>query len=124
MAESPLVNTNKAGQQTRETKAIGFFQAFLIPGVIAYSLCYACLKMVNYSFFFWLPTYLSQGLHWNDKKSDELSNFYDIGGILGGIVAGIITDLMGVRSPVVGFMLLLYFSLSSSEDLIVTKALD
>jgi len=24
-----------------------------------YSLSYACLKLVNYSFFFWLPYYLS-----------------------------------------------------------------
>ena len=65
--------------------AVGFCQAFLIPGVLAYALSYACLKMVNYTFFFWLPTYLSQGLHWHDDKSDALSNFYDIGGIIGGV---------------------------------------
>lgn len=29
---------------------------FLVP---QYSLSYACLKLVNYSFFFWLPFYLS-----------------------------------------------------------------
>ena len=91
----------------KQPKAIGFVQAFLIPGVIPYALSYACLKMVNYTFFFWLPTYLSQGLHWNDDVSDKLSNFYDIGGIIGGIIAGIITDAMGVRSPVVSSMLLL-----------------
>ena len=55
----------------------------MIPGVLPYSLSYACLKMVNYAFFFWLPTYLTQGVHWSDKKADELSNFYDIGGITG-----------------------------------------
>jgi len=89
------------------THAISFVQALLIPGVIPYSLSYACLKLVNYTFFFWLPTYLSQGLHWDDSLADKLSNFYDIGGIAGGILAGIITDVMGVRSPVVGLMLLL-----------------
>lgn len=88
-------------------RGISFFQAWLIPGVLPYSLSYACLKMVNYAFFFWLPTYLTQGVHWSDKKSDELSNFYDIGGITGGIVAGVITDLMGARSPIVSLMLLL-----------------
>ena len=95
------------GKKVNDKKAIGFFQALLIPGVLPYSLSYACLKLVNYAFFFWLPTYLSQGLHWKDKKSDELSNFYDVGGITGGIVAGVITDLMGMRSPIVSFMLLL-----------------
>ena len=96
----PVLKSNKP-------KAIGFIQACLLPGVLLYALSYACLKMVNYSFFFWLPTYLSQGLHWDDKLSDRLSNFYDIGGILGGIVAGVITDLMGIRSPIVCLMLFL-----------------
>ena len=89
------------------TKAVGFFEAFLIPGVIPYALSYACIKLVNYTFFFWLPTYLSQGLNWKDDISDKLSNFYDIGGIVGGIIAGIITDIMGVRSPIVCLMLVL-----------------
>ena len=91
----------------KENKAIGFFEALLIPGVIPYSLAYACLKLVNYTFFFWLPVYLSQGLHWNDALSDKLSNFYDGGSILGGIIAGVITDLMGIRSPIVVIMLAL-----------------
>ena len=86
---------------------LGFFKALLLPGVIPYSLSYACLKLVNYSFFFWLPVYLSQGLKWKDTKSDELSNFYDIGGIIGGIIAGIISDVIGKRSPVVCIMLVL-----------------
>lgn len=89
------------------SKPLGFVKALLLPGVIPYSLSYACLKMVNYSFFFWLPVYLSQGLHWKDKKSDELSNFYDIGGIIGGIIAGILSDFVGKRSPVVCVMLVL-----------------
>ena len=90
-----------------DSKALGFFQSLMLPGVIPYSLSYACLKLVNYSFFFWLPVYLSQGLHWKDKKSDELSNFYDIGGIVGGIIAGVASDLIGLRSPVVCSMLVL-----------------
>ena len=88
-------------------KAIGFIEAVLIPGVIPYSLAYACLKLVNYSFFFWLPTYLKQGLGWQDTKSVEFSNFYDAGGIVGGIFTGLATDLMGFRSPIVSGMLLL-----------------
>lgn len=91
----------------KPAKAIGFFEAFLLPGVLPYALSYACLKLVNYAFFFWLPTYLTQGLGWSDKLSDELSNFYDLGGIFGGILAGIVTDLMGIRSPMVSLMLFL-----------------
>eukprot|EP00794_Sanderia_malayensis_P009274 gene9274-10252_t len=107
--QSPSCNNDAMEQPSIESKtgALGFFKALLLPGVIPYSLSYACLKMVNYSFFFWLPTYLAQGLHWKDKKSDELSNFYDLGGIFGGIIAGVVSDRLGYRSPVVSTMLLL-----------------
>jgi hypothetical protein len=45
--------------QKKQT-AINFFKALLIPGVIVYSLSYACLKLVSYSLLFWLPYYLNQ----------------------------------------------------------------
>ncbi len=107
--QSPSCNNEDQQQPYVESKtgAVGFFKALLLPGVIPYSLSYACLKLVNYSFFFWLPTYLAQGLHWKDKKSDQLSNFYDLGGIFGGILAGIVSDYLGYRSPVVSTMLFL-----------------
>ena len=69
--------------QNEKSKPIGFFQAVLLPGVIMYSLCYACLKMVNYSFLFWLPYYLSNKFHWAESVADEISVWYDIGGIVG-----------------------------------------
>lgn len=96
-------------------QAIGFFQAFCLPGVIPvsaehqqgltnsftnsisphtltlflslfglqYSLAYACLKLVNYSFFFWLPFYLSNNYGWKEAEADRLSVWYDVGGIIG-----------------------------------------
>ena len=64
-------------------QAIGFFQAVLLPGVIMYSLCYACVKMVNYSFMFWLPYYLTNKFHWAQDVADEISVWYDVGGIVG-----------------------------------------
>ncbi|KAJ7358963.1 hypothetical protein OS493_019867 [Desmophyllum pertusum] len=96
---------HSVNQQQR--KAVSFCQAVLLPGVIPYSLSYACLKLVNYSFFFWLPFYLSNKFHWKDTVSDKISTFYDVGGIVGGIVGGLISDLMGKRSPLVIVMLVL-----------------
>uniref|UniRef100_A0A8C7ZRU3 Sugar phosphate exchanger 3 n=1 Tax=Oryzias sinensis TaxID=183150 RepID=A0A8C7ZRU3_9TELE len=64
-------------------QAIGFFQAFCLPGVLPYSLAYACLKLVNYSFFFWLPFYLSNNYGWKEAEADRLSVWYDVGGIIG-----------------------------------------
>ncbi|KAM9772602.1 sugar phosphate exchanger 3 isoform X2 [Syngnathus typhle] len=88
-------------------KAVGFFQAFCLPGVLPYSLAYACLKLVNYSFFFWLPFYLSNNYGWKEVEADRLSMWYDVGGIIGGTVQGLITDFMGKRSPVLALSLLL-----------------
>lgn len=88
-------------------KAIGFCQAFCLPGVLPYSLAYACLKLVNYSFFFWLPFYLSNNYGWKEAEADRLSVWYDVGGILGGTIQGLISDFMGKRSPVLAVSLVL-----------------
>lgn len=48
-----------------------------------YSLAYAFLKLVNYSFFFWLPFYLNSALHWQESDADKLSTVYDVAGIVG-----------------------------------------
>uniref|UniRef100_A0A7N8X933 Sugar phosphate exchanger 3 n=1 Tax=Mastacembelus armatus TaxID=205130 RepID=A0A7N8X933_9TELE len=98
-------------QQTEESlecsQAISFFQAFRLPGVVPYSLAYACLKLVNYSFFFWLPFYLSNNYGWKEAEADRLSVWYDVGGIIGGTVQGLISDCMGKRAPVLSLSLAL-----------------
>uniref|UniRef100_A0A915Q1M8 Sugar phosphate exchanger 3 n=1 Tax=Setaria digitata TaxID=48799 RepID=A0A915Q1M8_9BILA len=88
-------------------KAISFWQAWCLPGVIAYSLAYACLKLVNYSFFFWLPLYLHAHYGWKESVADELSAWYDVGGIIAAVVAGIASDHFSSRAPILVFMLIL-----------------
>ncbi|XP_040294790.1 sugar phosphate exchanger 3 [Bufo bufo] len=97
----------QAPETASQPKAIGFVQACCLPGVLLYSLAYACLKLVNYSFFFWLPFYLSINFHWKEAEADQLSIWYDIGGIVGGTIQGFISDLMEKRSPVLAISLLL-----------------
>ena len=60
---------------TRRPDAIGFFTALLLPGVIPYSLAYAALKLVNYSFFFWLPFYLHDAYGWSADDSNNISQW-------------------------------------------------
>ncbi|XP_064145716.1 sugar phosphate exchanger 3 isoform X1 [Loxodonta africana] len=90
-----------------QVKAISFSQACCLPGVILYSLAYACLKLVNYSFFFWLPFYLSNNFEWKEAEADQLSIWYDVGGIIGGTLQGFISDLLQKRAPVLALSLLL-----------------
>ncbi|XP_048257345.1 sugar phosphate exchanger 3-like isoform X1 [Haliotis rufescens] len=94
------------GQPTVEVSggprpAINFCTALLLPGVILYSLAYAFLKLVNYSFFFWLPYYLSNAYHWKETVADSISIWYDVGGIVGGTIGGFISDRFERRAIVV-----------------------
>ncbi|XP_035306776.1 sugar phosphate exchanger 3 isoform X5 [Cricetulus griseus] len=90
-----------------QAKAISFHQACCLPGVIPYSLAYACLKLVNYSFFFWLPFYLSNNFRWKEAEADKLSIWYDVGGIVGGTLQGFISDVLQKRAPVLALSLFL-----------------
>lgn len=85
--------------EVQQAKPIGFIKALLIPGVIPYALAYAALKLVNYSFFFWLPLYLYENYNWSNEFADQVSSYYDFGGIVGGILLGTLTDFMWARSP-------------------------
>ncbi|XP_048356995.1 sugar phosphate exchanger 3 [Sphaerodactylus townsendi] len=90
-----------------QPRAIGFVQACCLPGVILYSIAYACLKLVNYSFFFWLPFYLSSNFGWKEAEADQLSIWYDVGGIIGGTILGLISDVLQKRAPVLAISLIL-----------------
>ena len=61
---------------TRRPEPINFFKALMLPGVVPYSLAYAALKLVNYSFFFWLPFYLHDAYGWSSDESNDISQWY------------------------------------------------
>ncbi|XP_006861312.1 PREDICTED: sugar phosphate exchanger 3 [Chrysochloris asiatica] len=103
----PNYSIQDRGAAVPQVKAISFGQACCLPGVVPYSLAYACLKLVNYSFFFWLPFYLSKNFKWKEAEADQLSIWYDVGGIIGGTLQGFISDLLQKRAPVLALSLLL-----------------
>ncbi|TKR87280.1 hypothetical protein L596_011699 [Steinernema carpocapsae] len=84
---------------------ITIWEALCLPNVAPYCLCNACLKFVNYAFFFWLPFYLSKNFGWDETEANQLSTWFDVGGIVGSIVGGLVSDRIGHRSPVVVTML-------------------
>lgn len=104
----PLITQESEESTASESdkKPISFFAAWCIPGVAVYSICFALVKGVNYGLFFWLPVYLHNGFDMSTTDAGFYSMLFDVGQIFGGFVAGYITDRMGVRSPIVAFMLL------------------
>ncbi|KAI4327179.1 hypothetical protein L6164_019671 [Bauhinia variegata] len=96
--ETILVPRN--GSMSR--KSVGLREACMIPGVIPFALCLFFAKLVAYTFLYWLPFYLSQteigGEYVSVKSAGNLSTLFDVGGIVGGILAGHISDRLNARA--------------------------
>uniref|UniRef100_H3ATT2 Solute carrier family 37 member 1 n=1 Tax=Latimeria chalumnae TaxID=7897 RepID=H3ATT2_LATCH len=103
-ADHVITVTSESGSGV---SAISFLRALQIPGVVEFSLCLLFAKLVSYTFLFWLPLYITNVEHFDAKKAGDLSTLFDVGGIVGGILAGIISDKSRKRASTCGLMLLL-----------------
>ncbi|PAA65147.1 hypothetical protein BOX15_Mlig033880g1, partial [Macrostomum lignano] len=108
-ARSPLLGNVEVtiASPRQRPPPLGVVGALKIEGVVLFALSYACLKLVNYAFFFWLPLYIQEKYGWTNAFSDELSSWYDVGGIIAGIICGLLSDLMWSRSPLLCLFLFL-----------------
>ncbi|OMO80349.1 Major facilitator superfamily [Corchorus olitorius] len=82
--------------------AIGFLEAWRLPGVAPFAFCLFFSKLVAYTFLYWLPFYLRHtavaGVHLSHKTAGILSTIFDIGGVFGGVMAGFISDIIEARA--------------------------
>lgn len=110
-SENSMTSQNSStvgtGEGRHGTSAISFLGALRIPGVIEFSLCLLFAKLVSYTFLFWLPLYITNVEHLDAKRAGDLSTLFDVGGIFGGILAGLISDRLEKRASTCGMMLLL-----------------
>ncbi|KAF5742043.1 glycerol-3-phosphate transporter family protein [Tripterygium wilfordii] len=81
--------------------AIGFLEAWMLPGVAPFAFCLFFSKLVAYTFLYWLPFYIRHtavaGVHLSHKTAGILSTIFDIGGVFGGIIAGYVSDVIEAR---------------------------
>ncbi|CAO2839066.1 unnamed protein product [Amaranthus hypochondriacus] len=98
----PLETIEETHNEDQEEHAIGFMEAWKIPGVATYALCLFFAKLVAYTFLYWLPFYLSYteigGEYLSSETAGNLSTFFDIGGVIGGILAGFVSDKLDARA--------------------------
>jgi OPA family glycerol-3-phosphate transporter-like MFS transporter 3 len=80
-------------QPSVESKPVSFFDAWRIPGVAAFAVTNAFTKNVAYSLLFWLPLYLSEEFHSSGANANLLSTLFDVGGVVGGIGFGVLSDM-------------------------------
>uniref|UniRef100_A0A8C1NRR6 Glucose-6-phosphate exchanger SLC37A2 n=1 Tax=Cyprinus carpio TaxID=7962 RepID=A0A8C1NRR6_CYPCA len=78
-----------------------------VHGVVEFSLCLLFAKLVSYTFLYWLPLYIANVAHFDPKEAGDLSTLFDVGGIVGGILAGLISDYSGGRATTCCAMLII-----------------
>ena len=98
---------NSSSHTTQHQKAISFWQALWIPGVMEFSMSLFFAKLVAYTFLFWLPFYIQNTASYDAKVSGLLSTLFDFGGIAGGIIAGLVSDKTGRSATTCASMLLI-----------------
>lgn len=98
--EKPLILRER--EEVREQQAIGFMEAWRIPGVAPFALCLFFSKLVAYTFLYWLPYYISHTAidhqYMSNSTAGTLSTLFDVGGVVGGIMAGHISDRLNARA--------------------------
>ncbi|KAI5077420.1 hypothetical protein GOP47_0007244 [Adiantum capillus-veneris] len=91
-------------EEDSEHSPVGFFQAWAIPRVAQFAFSLFFAKLVAYTFLYWLPYYIEHteinGEYLSDTTAGNLSTLFDVGGTLGGILAGYISDKLNARAIV------------------------
>lgn len=128
---SPLMEDKSPGEDEQpaigrvqvvsEERAIGFFGALKIPGVVEFSLCLFFSKLVSYTFLYWLPNLIHETSHVDAEESAVLSTVFDMGGIVGGTLAGLISDKTGNPATTCAVMLITAIPTMGLYDKVITK---
>ena len=63
------------------------------------------LKFVRYSMYMWLPLYLLEQLGYSKLQAGMFSTVYDIGGIVGSMLQGLLLDRFCPDQPLMGVTL-------------------
>ncbi|XP_050358501.1 glucose-6-phosphate exchanger SLC37A2 isoform X1 [Nymphalis io] len=87
-------------RSTRSQGAVSLTRALAIPGVIEFSLSLFFAKLVSYTFLYWLPLYIKSSTTLTPKQSGELSTSFDVGGVMGAALAGLLADCVGAPALV------------------------
>jgi sugar phosphate permease len=72
---------------------IGFDrEVFRNPTLWSYGAAYFFIKLIRYSLLFWLPYYLHTALGLNESSAGYLSISFEVGGVIGAVSIGFLSD--------------------------------
>jgi len=81
-----------------------------------------CLKFVRYMMYMWLPLYLLEHLHYTQLQAGMFSTVFDVGGIIGSPLLGVVLDKYYRTRPLYGNFLAILFAGASVSLFIVTSS--
>jgi len=90
LADEPTTTTSLLADDVRVEASV--LRALRIPNVLPFCVCLFFAKMNTNSFLFWGPLYLANDVGFSNAQAGYLSSFLDVGGCLGGILAGVASD--------------------------------
>lgn len=95
-------------QRKRESVESAWREVLSSPALWSIAACYFCLKLMRYTFLFWLPLYMVERLGYSAADAGYMSSAYELVGFLGVPLAGYLSDrvMHGRRFPVGAGMLL------------------
>ena len=83
-----------------------FMEALRLPGVIAFSLNFACVKSLYYGLSMWLPYFLTNRIN-HKEWVGTMAALLNVGAVLGSIVCGWLGDYYKYRPPIIAAFLVL-----------------
>ncbi|XP_060562120.1 uncharacterized protein LOC132721762 isoform X2 [Ruditapes philippinarum] len=79
------------GSSNNNTK-LSWIQLWKIPMLAEVAVAVFCLKAVRYCMYMWLPMYLLNQLQYSKAQAGMFSTTFEIGGVIGSAVIGLIID--------------------------------
>jgi sugar phosphate permease len=94
-------------------KSISFLKAWTVPRVFLYSLTFFFTKLAVQTILLWLPTFLSEELHFDNHKIANVSTIFDIGAICGSIGLGALSDKIYSKRSIVAMIAVISSAITS-----------
>lgn len=82
--------------EDRAASAASFREMLAIPGVITFAMALFFAKLTAYGFLYWLPLWLEH-VGFCQQRAGYFSTLFDVGGVFGGISAGVLSDRTGMH---------------------------
>lgn len=86
----PPIAASAAAPSVRPGPTLG--RLLRLPALWTLGTAYFGIKLIRYSLLFWLPFYLKQHLHYSEGAAGYLSLPFELGGIIGSIGVGWLSD--------------------------------